>query len=333
MSALSESLIENSKSAMIACVELHNKTVFPYRYEVCVILAINAWELLLKAYMNVNLAEVKLLRRDGTTKSFEECLSSVASQLGKEFRAQEENLTILYEFRCNIIHFYKDSISTMLFSLLHRNVLFYNDFLKKFFNVDLAELTNLVLLPIGFKPFSGPLDFLSSNSTNEASSKAVATFVKSVLTSTKNLNAEGIDESIFTVYNMSVINEQRIKNADIIVGITKDPKESSLKVSTIHEIVQITDDDNAKKVKIEEETLFKTIYTLSYYDVTQKSRQLFSDFKQNAKFNKIMAEIKKNPKLHRKRFLDPNATKGMAKDYYSSQIFDELSNHYAKTDK
>lgn len=330
MSALSESLVENSKSAMIACVELHNKPVFPYRYEICVILVINAWELLLKAHMNVNHPDVKLLKSDGTTKTFEECLAFTSSKKGKEFRVVEENLSKLYEFRCNIIHFYKDHIGNILYSLLHRNVIFYNDFLRKNFNIDLAEETNLILLPIGFKPFSGPIDFLSVHSNLKESSTAVQKFVKSIITSTERLNDEGVDESIMTVYNMSVINEQRVKNADIITGITKNLDESALKVSTVYEMVKITEDETAKKVKIEEGTLFKTIYTLSFYDVTKRARQLFTDFKQNAKFNKIMAGIKKNPQLRRKRFLDPNASEGMGKDYYSSQIFEELSKHYTK---
>ena len=201
------------------------------------------------------------MKKDGTTKSFEE---RVSNKVGKEFRTVEENLTKLYEFRCNIIHFYKDHIGTILYSLLHKNVICYNDFLKKFFSIDLAEETNLVLLPIGFKPFSGPIDFLSTHSNIKDTSIAVETFIKSILTSTEKLNAEGIDESIFTVYNMAVINENRVKNADIITGITKNPDEAALKVSTVHQVVQITDDEDAKKVKIEEETLFKTIYTLSF---------------------------------------------------------------------
>lgn len=38
MSAVKESLIENSKSAIIAAIEIHNKPIFSYRYEVCSIL-------------------------------------------------------------------------------------------------------------------------------------------------------------------------------------------------------------------------------------------------------------------------------------------------------
>ncbi len=78
--------------------------------------------------------------------------------------AIEENLNKLYDFRCHIIHFYKENIDPILYSLLHKNILFYNSFLKEEFNTDLSEETNLMLLPIGFKPFANPVDFLSKES-------------------------------------------------------------------------------------------------------------------------------------------------------------------------
>ena len=72
MNAITESLVENSKSAIIGCVELHNKPVFRFRYEVCTILAINGWELLLKAFIAEHHPEIKLIRKDETSKPFEE---------------------------------------------------------------------------------------------------------------------------------------------------------------------------------------------------------------------------------------------------------------------
>jgi len=59
-------LVNNSKSALIASVEIHNKPIFPYRYEVVTILLINAWELILKAYLLKNAPDVKVIREDGT---------------------------------------------------------------------------------------------------------------------------------------------------------------------------------------------------------------------------------------------------------------------------
>lgn len=328
MKVITESLLENSKSAIIGCVELHNKPVFKFRYEVCTILAINGWELLLKAYINEKHPELKLIRKDGTSKSFEECLAFVSSQFGKDFRPQEENLNKLYEFRCHIIHFYKDHIGTILYSLLHKSIIFYNRFLKDHFNIDLADETNLMLLPIGFKPFSTPVDFLSNQSDIKESSNAVQTFIKSIIQSTESLNKEGIEESILTGYNIAVVNENRIKNADIIAGITKNGAEAKLTISNILGAFKVTNEETAKKVNIEEETLFKTVYTLKYLDVTKQARELFSDFKQNAQFNRIMSELKKNPSLHRKRYLDLNKTDGIGQDFYNPEILNELKKHY-----
>lgn len=333
MKPLSESLIENSKSAIISCVELHNKPSFSYRYEICAILAINGWELILKAFINENYPDVRLIRKDGTTKPFEECVKFVSSEKGVGFRTVEENLNRLYEFRNNIIHFYKEQIGTILYSLLHKSVLLYNSFLKENFNVDLTDETNLFLLPIGFKPFVSPVDFLSNDSELAKSSYAVSAFVKSIIDSTKQLNSEGVEDAILTGFNVAIKNENRLKNADIIVGITKDKSEANLIVSNDLGNINITTDVNARKVQIEEESLFKTLYVLSYHQVRKKCYELFSDFKQNAKFNKIMKSLKENPTFHKKRYLDFINKKGIGQDWYTHTILEELKKHYTVKEK
>ena len=327
MSAIKESLLENSKSAIIAGIEIHNKPIFSYRYEVASILIINAWELILKAYIVEYKPEVRIIRKDGTTKPFEECLSFVSSVIGNSFRTTEENLNKIYEFRCNVIHFYKDNFDAILYSLLHKSVYFYNKLIKKYFNNDLSEETNLILLPIGFKPFVSPIDFLNKESILKESSNAVQTFIKSIIHSTEKLNEEGIEESILTGFNVAVVNENRVKNADIIAAITKDSSKASIYVNKIID-GKISNDDDAQKISIEEESLFKTVYTLKYNQVTLKCRQIYSDFKQGAKFNKIMKSIKDNPEIHRKRYLDIVNKTGAGQDFYSNKIFEELNKNY-----
>jgi hypothetical protein len=56
---LIKKLLANAKQALFAAVEIHNKPIFPYRYEVCTLLVINAWELLLKAFIASHLTGVK----------------------------------------------------------------------------------------------------------------------------------------------------------------------------------------------------------------------------------------------------------------------------------
>jgi len=49
MKSRSKELLNRAESAMLGAIELYNKPGFPYRMETFAILAINAWELLLKA--------------------------------------------------------------------------------------------------------------------------------------------------------------------------------------------------------------------------------------------------------------------------------------------
>lgn len=328
MKPISEALIENSKSAIIGCVELHNKPIFSFRYEVCTILCINGWELILKAFINENLTSFKLVNKDGTTKTFEECLSYVSQNLGNDFMHIEENLMKVYDFRCHIIHFYKENLDPVLYSVLHKSILNYNEFIKRYFNMDLSEETHLMLLPLGFKPFASPVDFLADESAISESSSSIQTFIKSIIESTQRLSDAGIEESIFSTYRIAAINETRISNADIFAGITKDTSKAKLAVNALAEPIQISEDEDAKKIRIEEESLFKTMYTLKHNDVARRAREIYSDFKQNPKFNRIMKEVKKNPALRRKRYLDVVKKEGTGQDFYSNEVFKELNKHY-----
>jgi hypothetical protein len=128
---------------MLAAVEIHNKPVFAYRYEVSTMLVINAWELLLKAYIYKYLKSVKLYKKGGRTKEFEECVACVASTIGREFEVVKESLLNLYEYRNNVTHFYSEDLDALLYSLLRANVGFYVEFLEKRFSVDLSRETNL----------------------------------------------------------------------------------------------------------------------------------------------------------------------------------------------
>lgn len=95
---------------MFAAIEIHNKPIFKYRYEVCTLLVVNAWELALKSYIAKELKSVKLVKKDGTTKPFPECVACVASKLGKPFEPTKQNLEILYEYRNKVAHFYASEL-------------------------------------------------------------------------------------------------------------------------------------------------------------------------------------------------------------------------------
>lgn len=218
-SPIAKSLAKNSKSAMLSAIEIHNKPTFGYRYEVVVLLVLNAWELLLKGYIYKYHKKVKIFNKDGTTKPFPDCLAFVASQHGAEFQVMKENLEKLYEYRNKVAHFYSEKLDILIFALLKRNVEFYQKFILEYFSMDLSSDSDLILLPIGFKKPYSPFDFLSNKTSVKKSSGEVQNFIMSIIDSTKNLNAQGIEDSILADFKVNLINEKRTKNADIIAGI------------------------------------------------------------------------------------------------------------------
>ena len=209
------------------------------------------------------------------------------------------------------------------------NVAFYVEFISKHFGVDLANETSLVLLPIGFKKPYSPLDFLFNKTSLEGASEEVKRFVGNIVQSSRTLQEAGIDESILVEFRMSVVNEKRIKNADIIAGISSTtPMENTIVVENVLGEIRLSDSPTAKEVKIDEESLFRTIFTERYADVLSESRRRFVDFKKDHNFNKLMAGLKKDPQLARTKYLDEKKPRSGKKDYFSKAIYERLAEHY-----
>lgn len=323
-----DGLISNSRSAMYAAIEIHNKPIFPYRYEVCSILVINSWELILKAFILINHPEVKVVDKDGISKPFDDCIDFIRSKLAKDFRSTYESLKHLYEYRCRVIHYYEERIDIILFSLLSKNVVLYYEFLQKYFGIDISKETNLHLMPIGFRRPVSPIDFISNKSEIEKTSEHVQVFIKGIVDSIHKMDGEGIEDSFLMTYKMSLINENRIKNADIIAAITQNAAQATVSVDNVLGKVELTDNEGAKKVKVDEESLYDKLYTETYSDVVKTCRSTFSDFSQSTKFNKVMKGLKGDPNFHKSRYLDVKRQSGGAKDYYTKKVYAELGKHF-----
>jgi hypothetical protein len=322
-------LLGNAKAAMFAAVEIHNKPIFPYRYEVCTLLAINAWELALKAYIAKEVKSVKVIKKDGTAKPFPECVACASSEIGKSFDPIRYNLEILYEYRNKIAHFYSQDLDVIVLGLLKASVLFFTQFIEEHFGQKLYEETNLILLPIGFTKPASPLDFISNQSASKHCSAEVKSFLQLIKKSSEALQAQGIDESVIVNYSIALVNESRIKNADLTAAINNSvPQGNVIAVHNIISAPQLTNDPSAKQVRLTEESVFSSIFTETYADVLRTARARFVDFLQNAHFNEIMRELKKNPSIKKTRLLNPNNPSGGGKDFYHKRIYDELAKYY-----
>ena len=271
--AVSAALLGNAKSAMFAAVEVHNKPIFKYRYEVCTLLVINAWELVLKAYINNHLKSVTLIRKDGTTKPFLECIACVSSAMGKSFEPSRHNLEILYEYRNRVAHFYPDDLEIVVLGLLKASVLFFCEFIETQFDEKLYEEANLLLLPIGFtKPIS-PLDFISDQSAAKNCSGEVKAFLEFIRKSSESLQEQGIDESVIVNYSIAMVNESRIKNADLTAAINNAvPQGNVLAVRNVISAASLTNFPFSQTGTAERRTIFTQIFT-NLLDVIRAARR------------------------------------------------------------
>jgi hypothetical protein len=250
-SPIAKSLIKHSMAAMTSAIEIHNKPVIPYRYEIVTLLVINAWELLLKAYIYKFYGSKSLFVKGNTTdtKPFLDCTGLVLGNLDSKYHTIRKNIEILYDYRNNFSHYHIEDIDILLFSLIKKSIFFYDHFLKTFFKVDISKKDDLILLPIGFKKPLSPLDYLSNESQINGASKEIKIFLKKIIDSTQELVGMGIDESILFDFKINLTNENRITNADIIAGITSN-KETEISFTVKKDIKNAIFSNNEKEKAI-----------------------------------------------------------------------------------
>jgi len=94
--------------------------------------------------------------------------------------------------------------------------------------------------------------------------------------------------------------------------------------------MQITDDPNAPAIRLEEEEILKRKYPLDYKTLTNGLLARYTNFKRNLQYHKLRKEFKKDKKLCRTRYLDPNNLKSSKKDFYSPAIYKKFDKHYTK---
>lgn len=313
-------LLDSSQSALFAGVEIHNKPHIAYRYPTTVILIINAWELALKAYVYKYIGKMKIYEKDKKhTISFSKALVLVRDDIyahnkRNQYRPVFENIDLLNEYRCSNIHFAESNLDPIIFMLLSKAVLNYDQFLKDFFKKDITKDDNLIILPVGFKLPFDPIDYLKQDYGNLHNE-----FVNNVINVVRKLKNDNIKDSIvigFDVYTASV---KKIDNADLVAAI--DQLNGTIQLV---KRVRITDDPNAPAVRMDDELL----PPLSYQDVVDKVKERRPDIKLNKIYNSAMAIIKQDISLCQSRYLDPKKKKGTKKDFYTDSAVDAVISKY-----
>lgn len=326
-----KNLIKNSIAAYFAAIEIHNKPNFFYRYETTTLLLMNAWELVLKAFVKKYIKTKSIFTKDGHTISIDKAIDYAEEYINiinpRTFRAIKENLLLIEGYRNNVVHYYNEQLEPYIFMLTAKAALNYVDFMKKYFSKDILAEDGLFILPLGFKlPFK-PEDFLSKRATNYVSSLESKEFINSMIRIIGDLEKQGVEDTIVVGFDIYLENVKRMKNSDLLVAITtKDEADASFSKVTKY---QLTNDPNAQKVNLSDEEIIK-IYPFTYKDVCERCKAEIAGFKQNNDFNKILAELKSNSSFAHTRKLIPQSKKSAKTTFYSVSIINEIKKRYSE---
>lgn len=305
---------------MLSAIELYNKPDFSYREEAFAILAVNAWELLLKAvilknnkYKTRSIYElVPQKKKDGTnsmrlveaknrignpkTISVLVALERLFNQ-GSLPKNVKLNLEALIELRDNAIHFTNASksfgkqIQELGFACIKNYIQ-----ITKEWNVGIQfDRYNFYLMPLAYVE--------------------KGTIVKAVLTS---------EEKNYVSLLQAKLKETEESSFDIAIAI-----DVQLKKGNSIDGLGMHYDPNGVAVTLSEEDIRKR-YPWTYEDLLKKTKVRYSNFKQNKKFYEHLQEVKSNPKLHYERKLDPNNPKSPTKPFYSTNVWKVLDKYYSK---
>lgn len=316
MKARSKELLERALAAMVAAIEIYNKPDFEYRAESFTILAVNAWELLLKAkwlkdhknslsslYVHQG-AKGKRIKKTPAGNPFTHGLDYLANKL-REAGALEENarlnLKILAELRDSAVHFYHQSpkfaervqeIGTAAVKNFHAAA-------ADWFHEDLSRF-NFYLMPLAF--------------VQPASSYKAIVFAPEEKRLEKFISDLGSgDTDPESRYSVTVNVELRFVKSQ-----TKDAT-----------AVKLTNDPNAPAVRFTEEQM-RMRYPLDYYELASRCKARYADFKLDNKYHGIRKGFESDSRFVHIRYLDPENPHSSRKLFYSAGILDKLDVHYKR---
>lgn len=321
MKARAQELLDKSIAAMISAIEVYNKPDFKYREETFSILAINAWELLLKAkWLTDNNNKVHSLyvtekrmrpngkpykhakvKMTGAGNPFTHSLDYLAKRMAEQktlAEAAHKNIIALCEIRDSSVHFYNKSslFAVRLQEVGSACVRNYAKAAQAWFSVDFSKY-NFYLMPLAFVNNQKHPEAMLLNKEEQN--------VASFLSSLEAANDPGADYAV---------------SLNVELKFLKSKAEDAIKI-------QVTNDPAAPKVQLTEQHL-KDKYPLNYAALTTACATRYSDFVQNQKYHDLRKPFKADKRYCHVRKLDPDNPKSLKQEWYSQAIFNVFDQHY-----
>lgn len=329
---IQSNLLKNAISAYFAAIEIHNKPNIQYRYETVTLLIMNAWELALKAFIRKYVKGKSIFETDKEhTISFDKAIAYtseyVNKQKAKSFVAVQKNLEEIEKYRNGIVHFYCEELEPYIFMLIARSALNFVDFVKTYFDKDIMQEDALFIMPLGFKLPFRPEEFLSNHSAKYVAGKETKEFINSIVNTIKELNNDGIDDSIVLGFDIYLESVNKAKNSDILAAITTvdDADVTLAKVTNF----KFTNDPNAQIFNMSDDE-FRKIWKYTYQEFVDWCRSNIIGFKQNLEFNKYKKEIEKDINCAYTRKLDNMSPSSPSKTFYTDLALEKIKSKYDK---
>jgi hypothetical protein len=324
--ALSTKFIEKSEAALVAAVEIYNKPSFRYREETFALLAINAWELLLKARLlksaandpkSIRVYEPRRTKAGRTSKkmylkrnragapmtlSLSACIAvldrDTATRLNPEIKA---NLEALVAVRDNAAHYIHASpvLARQVLEVASATVRNFITLSKSWFARDFSDSLSLIL----------PLSFVNAD---------------------RNIDSIVVThgENRLIKYLQGLAAQESQPDSPYAVAIRIQVKFERSKLPTASK-VQVTNDPDAVKVVLTEQDV-RERYPWDYKALGDKCTERYSDFKRDKKFHALRKPLNGDSRYVHSRFLDPANPKSGRKDFYSPSILDVMDKTYAR---
>jgi hypothetical protein len=324
MKSRSKELLDRAIAAMVAAIEIYNKPGFPYRSESFAILAINGWELLLKAkwladnrnqpsslYVFETRANVdgrkskkKYVKRTDAGNPFTHSLAYLAKKLVENGQLDTQawgNIQLLLEFRDSAVHFYNQSPAFRV-RLQEIGAACTKNFataVRGWFDRELSEF-ELHLMPLAFVDLPTNMDGFLLN----AEEKNFLIFLDAM---------ESPETDPDSPYSVTV---------NIELKFTRSKAKDAL-------ATRITTDPNAPAVRLTEEQI-RERYPWDYATLNQKCAERYEGFKVNRNYHEIRKPLQVDPRFGAVRFLDPGNPSSPKKPFFNPNILAEFDKYYTR---
>ncbi len=324
MKARSKELLDRAIAATIAAIEIYNKPDFRYREEAFAVLAINGWELLLKAkwltdhgnhlvalYVreaakskSATTGTKPRIKRTRSGNPFTHSLDFLAKKLVESGALDAKawnNLEALLEIRDSAIHFYNRSpmFAQRLQEIGAASVKNFAAAAADWFNRDLSEFS-FYLMPLSFVRLPGQAEAVVLNPEE----KNFLAFIESL----ESKRDDSVERYSFSV--------------NIEIKFTRSKAKDALGV-------QVTDNPNAPEVRLTEEQV-REKYPWDYDRLTSECRKRYTDFKIDRKYHDCRKKLAGDKRFSHVRELDPGNPRSAKKPFFNANILAEFDKTFTR---